>query len=89
MPLKWERCCRAVEPPTMTREKAPLVTGRALLRKLDLGALAKMQAEPETKPADGTAPPPAVTGELSGDLTLTRLKMDDLATTCREGTPPC
>jgi translocation and assembly module TamB len=66
---------------SMTREKAPLVTGRALLRKLDLGALAKMQGEPESKPAEGGPPPAVVTGELSGDLTLTRLKMDDLGGT--------
>jgi translocation and assembly module TamB len=65
----------------MTREKAALVTGRALLRKLDLGALAKMQGEPENKPAEGGPPAPPVAGELSGDLTLTRLKMDELATT--------
>ncbi len=66
---------------TMTREKAALVTGRALLRKLDLGAVVKIQSEPDPKAKEqGTAPPP-VTGELSGDLTLTRLKMDDLAST--------
>ena len=67
----------------MTREKAPLVTGRALLKKLDLGAIARMQSEPDAKGNGGEngTPPAPIAGELSGDLTLTRLKLDDLAST--------
>jgi translocation and assembly module TamB len=66
---------------SMSREKAPLVRARAGLRALDLGALAKMNAAPPDPDAPPAAPGSALSGGLSGDLLVERLKLDELATT--------
>jgi translocation and assembly module TamB len=61
----------------MTRQKSPLLLGKVGFRKLDLGALVKAVSPPPG--ADDVADPSLdVHGELTGDLDVTRLVLDDL-----------
>src|SRR5262249_27480989 len=69
----------------ITREKAPLITGSAALKKLDLGHMAKIAlgSNSATRDPDDAKPDeePQLGGELTGELIVKRLKLDDLGTT--------
>ncbi len=69
---------------TITRQRSARVAGKIALRKLDVGALALLATPPKAEEdedqeesSDAGAPAP-VTGQISGDLTIHRLTVDDL-----------
>ncbi len=66
----------------VTRQKAPVVTGRVTLDKFDLAPIGAMMAAQKGDGEDAAAGGPTAAvlgGELSGDLELKRIATDDLA----------
>ena len=62
----------------LTRQKSPSVTGQVAFNKLDLTHVSRILFPAANVAADGTTTD-AFNGELSGDLDLTRFRIDDLA----------
>ncbi|WP_394825937.1 translocation/assembly module TamB domain-containing protein [Pendulispora albinea] len=64
----------------MTREKNALITGKLAAKKLDLGALLRVAKPPvATDDVEAAAQPQPLEGELSGELTIARVRQNDLA----------
>lgn len=61
----------------ITRQADAQVTGKVGLRKFDVGAVTRIITPPVVE--DDQPPPTATEGEISGDLTIERLKRSDLA----------
>jgi translocation and assembly module TamB len=62
---------------SMTRQKSPVVTGRASLQNLDLGAVSRALLAPSGNDAEGPSATP-LSGQLSGNLDVERLPIGDL-----------
>lgn len=68
-----------VDKVVVTRQKAPVVSGRIGLAKFDLGPIGKLLVTDEGPEGEGAAPSAALGGELTGDLEIDRIATDDIA----------
>jgi translocation and assembly module TamB len=70
-----------IEQLVVTRQKAPVATGRIELARFDLGPIGKLISTGENAEteANGGAPAPALGGELSGEILIDRVATDDIA----------
>jgi translocation and assembly module TamB len=68
-----------LEKVVVTKQKAPVLSGRIELARFDLGPLGKLlQSDAEADPMNGT-PVAALGGELTGDIVVERIATDDIA----------
>lgn len=58
----------------VTRQKAPLITGKVALDRFDLGPIGKILSANEEP---GAAPPPPLGGEISGEVVLEKIATND------------
>jgi translocation and assembly module TamB len=63
---------------SMTREKDMLVAGKVALKKLDLGAVFRIAQPPNHEALEEAAPSTPMEGEISGELTIDRLRRSDV-----------
>jgi translocation and assembly module TamB len=59
----------------VTRQKAPIVTGKVVLDRFDLGPVAKIVSKPDPDAPNETP----IGGELSGEIAIERIATSDLA----------